>query len=1120
MPAKVWTILDDAIARMTRRIVTRHVIQRLLFCLALLLAALLALVIADHALKGGLPDAWTWPATLLALAAALVAAVVLIAFALFRRWNPVLAAWHIENFIGGTHNSVINAVLLRRDEPEIAAGDAVARRAVGDVREAAAYARPTPTRRDRRPLFALLVAAAAWLVFAIVTPKSVSQSLARLVGARMPAPTMTQLAWLGADPVDSLYAGQPLDVRVAVRGRVVPRVECAWTPLSGAAAVAPSLRTLVRAAGADEIWSTHFVGHETSSDFRIAISAGDALIQRDIHVRPYPDVLGLKFTITPPAYTRLPAETVVESDIAAPEGAELALEVTGNVEIRNPVLIFDDERHASTRMVVRVDDPRRAGLTFRAEHDARYHVDFADAWGMTRRQPPLHSIRVLADQPPRIVITTPAPADRPRDGVDLNTLAAIEADATDDYGVRDIVFVLSGDGIGETRIPIPSVESAPPKHARAEIPVARIPLAAGRSAQAWFEVRDNRVAPDGAASPQLSRSETLNIRRPAAVDPARQDQPPQSMLARSAGSSGDPNSEKQPDESESAGRKASSARESKNNAGSKGRPSASAAQGSDSSSQSGNTPQQFMKENEQKLRDIARKLAQQDENRPSESADGKREDASERGGGDKSDSSQDAPDGQSRPNDKPGTGRSANSQTPSESKSPQGQADKQPGQPQGSTPDSGGQSAAQKGGASKSGQNEKRDQGSQPHEKPATNAEHRNDPNQGKSPSDDSTDKGIPAGGNGAQNRKSDKAAGDSEKGDEKSGGGDKQQRSGADEKETPPSPQQEGGSGSKQRGKSGDGNSDGGPSKAPDKSENPPQNSKETPPSKPKEQQKSAEKSAGGKDSNASGQGQGANQSGSSGQDGQSNQAGSNSGNSPSDGESQSGSNPRDGGGKGRSGTGDGQDGGKGDAAQSGSGASQSPNKAGSNQSGSSPGGGLDENSAAAEKGGGQSKGAAPTSKPSKAPEPGSEDQPGPDPMKFDTEGHPELSDTLERLLRSGGVTPELARELGWTAEQASSFNRALEKLRDKGERGESVDPNRERIHTQVGSDNAQQARARSADARYRTSGTHADDRLRQITPPAEQKISPELRAVLDAYYRTMSSRETGNQSSEKPPK
>jgi hypothetical protein len=137
---------------------------------------------------------------------------------------------------------------------------------------------------------------------------------------------------------------------------------------------------------------------------------------------------------------------------------------------------------------------------------------------------------------------------------------------------------------------------------------------------------------------------------------------------------------------------------------------------------------------------------------------------------------------------------------------------------------------------------------------------------------------------------------------------------------------------------------------------------------------------------------------------------------------------------------------------------------------------------------------------------------QPSPAPAaegggQIGSEGRQELLGLLER---GEEVSEELLAELGWSAEKAAAFLRALEHLRETARRCGVVGPLRRlTAEGDLGTEAVQAGSGVSGDVSVSVAEQASQaDALEQIAPPPEQHVPPALQALLDAYYRALAQR------------
>lgn len=126
-----------------------------------------------------------------------------------------------------------------------------------------------------------------------------------------------------------------------------------------------------------------------------------------------------------------------------------------------------------------------------------------------------------------------------------------------------------------------------------------------------------------------------------------------------------------------------------------------------------------------------------------------------------------------------------------------------------------------------------------------------------------------------------------------------------------------------------------------------------------------------------------------------------------------------------------------------------------------------------------------------------------------IDTGGRQELRDTLALLKRIGDVPEELSERLDWSESQRAEFHRDLQRLigagRDAGAGGEA--PVRHEIEPRPVPEDVTTG-AGVPHAAASVVPRSASDAVRPVAPPADQRVAPELRRLLDGYYRSMAER------------
>ena len=502
-------VVERALSAHALRLALLDAARRLLAVGAIVAAAPLLVIVADHNL-GGLPrlalallrHAWLWGA-----AAGFVWALLV---TLRTRFNPAYVAQDLDRALGAGHSTLLDIVLLGRSAGR---DDVVAALAPG----AAALV------LDRRPASnaaaglrgvgrLALAAPAAWLLYAWVSPKSVPDSWARLLGAELAPPTATRIALLRPAPTDAVFAGEALTLEFGVRGPLSEPlvVQVSWA-LRGATTVLEL--TAPPEPGEPGRRRLTLAPHETAGPLRYVARMGDARLEGAIDVRTPPRIDSVRLRVTPPLYAGAPYELEAPPELTLLSGATVVVTAGANCEMRDPVLVFRSNVESRRRMGAGAQRPRQAVATFSFEQDGEYVIEFRDPLGKAGRSAP-RRVRVLADAPPVVQYDEP---DAERE-IDLRAAAWLRLRATDDVRLSSVTLVSERAGEAPRRFDLPLPEAGA-QRLEVAAPLAQFDVREGERVRLWVEARDNRRLADGAPAPQATRGRTLTLTRGAEEGP-------------------------------------------------------------------------------------------------------------------------------------------------------------------------------------------------------------------------------------------------------------------------------------------------------------------------------------------------------------------------------------------------------------------------------------------------------------------------------------------------------------------------------------------------------------------------------------------------------------------------
>ena len=122
-------------------------------------------------------------------------------------------------------------------------------------------------------------------------------------------------------------------------------------------------------------------------------------------------------------------------------------------------------------------------------------------------------------------------------------------------------------------------------------------------------------------------------------------------------------------------------------------------------------------------------------------------------------------------------------------------------------------------------------------------------------------------------------------------------------------------------------------------------------------------------------------------------------------------------------------------------------------------------------------------------------------------------LVNRLELALRSGEVDPKLLDELKWDVTEARAFVDAYHRAAARAQRqtdrtelpaGEAIQLAPPKPRTVLRADTGTGRDAGS----LRSDRTRSADAVRELLEPGRQRVTPKYRTVLEAYYRSVTSR------------
>jgi collagen type III alpha len=350
--------------------------------------------------------------------------------------NTLYTAKSIESAKPGMKNSFLNWAELSRNSTDVPGVimKTIETRAAQDI----ARIKIEDAIQPRLVLPALYAMAAVVVLFCLytrLTSKDLFTSFQRvllpLADVRPPTSTHLRITFDPGEKVGSEPAPLPAGASVTIKAAMVRGKPS-------------SIIAYVRTEGTEYDEPHELSPTSVSSEFVLTLpkrqkSFDVTVVADDFRSRSYrvpvtsaPMITDWLLTYTPPAYTQEEVFTSPKPDIDGLEGTKVRIEATSNLPLRpTGALIELPPRTVDLKLADGSDRKLVGEITL--EKDGTYRLKFQDAQGRTPEFRPIHSVRVRADQPPRVEFVTPAeveidwPVDRP---------LPLRAKITDDFGLR------------------------------------------------------------------------------------------------------------------------------------------------------------------------------------------------------------------------------------------------------------------------------------------------------------------------------------------------------------------------------------------------------------------------------------------------------------------------------------------------------------------------------------------------------------------------------------------------------------------------------------------------------------------------------------------------------------
>ena len=255
--------------------------------------------------------------------------------------------------------------------------------------------------------------------------------------------------------------------------------------------------------------------------------------QYQITISNEPIITQFQYRLNYPAYTQLQSQTLPANvgNIQVLLGTEMVFIAESNKPLQKAYLTFEEsgnipleiterESQDDVTQLMRDEQVQEAPATpqiirgsFVAQRSENYRIYITDVEGFTNRNPVNHTITVLEDASPDVVIVAPA-----RDTVlDDAMLVELKVEATDDYGIQELqlVYRVENEGTEAVNVPLKRWEVEDALSHRSVFvaytwDVDRISIFPGETLAYYVQALDI----DDVSGPNIGKSHTYTLRFP------------------------------------------------------------------------------------------------------------------------------------------------------------------------------------------------------------------------------------------------------------------------------------------------------------------------------------------------------------------------------------------------------------------------------------------------------------------------------------------------------------------------------------------------------------------------------------------------------------------------------
>ncbi len=281
------------------------------------------------------------------------------------------------------------------------------------------------------PLLGLLLLAGFCTGIYTAWPKESLTMLNRLMRPELDTPPLSPYTFNIKPAVLEVHYGGDLLIQTEVEGPALEGTLELWVRQPGLA-----MQKLPAFREKDNTWARRLEKVTQACEIAFATDNGKARSHwHPVRINYRPRITAGTVTVTPPAYTRMPAATSALSgqEITVPEGGTVTYTIQSNRPLSSGTAVYRPERPGAADETVQGTSDRSTSciLTLPVRYSGSLTIDLRDTGGDNLEKPLESKIRTQSDLPPVVNLRKPSEDCY----VVIGYPFELEAEASDDYGL-------------------------------------------------------------------------------------------------------------------------------------------------------------------------------------------------------------------------------------------------------------------------------------------------------------------------------------------------------------------------------------------------------------------------------------------------------------------------------------------------------------------------------------------------------------------------------------------------------------------------------------------------------------------------------------------------------------